>query len=79
MVITILKKKCIHGFLVSKINQNFKIGNKKFFLKKSERILVEISNKFTIQSFKRLAANTGWTTERVWLDKQKYYSLFLVK
>ena len=73
------KLKCIHGFLVSKINQNFKIGNKKFFLKKSERILVEISNKFTIQSFTKLASNTGWTTERVWLDNQKYYSLFLLK
>ena len=73
------KLKCIHGFLVSKINQNFKIGNKKFFLKKSERILVEISNKFTIQSFTKLASNTGWTTKRVWLDKQKYYSLFLLK
>ena len=73
------KLRCIHGFLVSKINQNFKIGNKKFFLKKSERILVEISNKFTVQSFTRLALNTGWTTERVWLDNQKYYSLFLLK
>ena len=73
------KLKCIQGFLVSKINQNFKIGNKKFFLKKSERILVEISNKFTIQSFTKLASNTGWTTERVWLDNQKYYSLFLLK
>ncbi len=73
------KLRCIQGFLVSKINQNFSIGNKKFFLKKSERILVEISNKFTIQSFKRLASNAGWTTERVWLDNQKYYSLFLLK
>ena len=73
------KLKCIQGFLVSTINQNFKIGNKKFFLKKNERILVEISNKFTIQSFTRLASNTGWTTERVWLDNQKYYSLFLLK
>ena len=73
------KLRCIHGFLVSKINQNFKIGNKRFFLKKRERILVEISNKFTVKSFKRLALNTGWTTERVWLDNQKYYSLFLLK
>ncbi len=73
------KLKCIQGYLVSKVKQNFKIGNKRFFLKKSERILVEISNKFTIQSFKRLASNTGWTTERVWLDNQKYYSLFLLK
>ena len=73
------KLKCIHGYLVSKVKQNFKIGNKRFFLKKSERILVEISNKFTIQSFKRLASNTGWSTKRVWLDNQKYYSLFLLK
>ena len=73
------KLKCIQGYLVSKVNQNFKIGNKRFFLKKSERILVEISNKFTIQSFTKLASNTGWITERVWLDNQKYYSLFLLK
>ena len=73
------KLRCIQGFLVSKINQNFKIGNKNFFLKKSEKILVEISNKFTLKSFTRLASNTGWTTERVWLDNQKYYSLFLLK
>ncbi len=73
------KLKCIHGFLVSKVHQNFKIGNKKFFLKKNERILVEISNKFTIKSFKRLASNTGWSTKCVWQDKQKYYSLFLLK
>ena len=73
------KLKCIRGFLVSKINQNFKIGNKNFFLKKSERILVEISNKFTINSFKRLVSKTGWSTKRVWQDKQKYYSLFLLK
>mgnify|MGYP001169234563 FL=1 len=73
------KKKRIEGFLVSKINQNFKIGNKKISLKKNERILVEISNKFTIQSFKKLASSTGWTTKRIWQDKQKYYSLFLLK
>ena len=73
------KLRCIQGFLVSKINQNFKIGNKNFFLKKGERILVEISNKFTIKSFKKLVSNTGWSTKRVWQDKQKYYSLFLLK
>ena len=73
------KLKCIQGYLVSKVKQNFKIGNKRFFLKKSERILVEISNKFTVKSFTRLASHTGWTTERIWLDNQKYYSLFLLK
>ena len=73
------KKKCIQGFLVSKISQNFKIGNKKFRLKQNEKILVEISNKFTIKSFKKLASSTGWSTQRIWQDNQKYYSLFLLK
>ena len=74
-----IKKKCIQGFLVSKISQNFKIGNKKFRLKQNEKILVEISNKFTIKSFKKLASSTGWSTQRIWQDNQKYYSLFLLK
>tara|TARA_Y100001970_G_scaffold2989_1_gene3549 strand:- start:552 stop:1457 length:906 start_codon:yes stop_codon:yes gene_type:complete len=73
------KKKCIQGFIVSKIHQTFKIGIKKFTLRKKEKILVEISNKFTIKSFKKLSSQTGWSTERFWLDKQKYYSLFLLK
>jgi len=74
-----IRKKCVQGFLVSKIYQNFKIGNKNFTLKQSEKILVEISNKFTVNSFKRLALKTGWSTKGVWLDNQKYYSLFLLK
>ena len=74
-----VKKRCIQGFLVSKISQSFKIGSKKFLLNKNESILVEISNKFTIKSFKSLSSRAGWTTERFWLDKQKYFSLFLLK
>ena len=73
------KKKCIQGFIVSKIYQTFKIGIKKFTLRKKEKILVEISNKFTIKSFKKLSSQTGWSTESFWLDKQRYYSLFLLK
>ena len=53
------KKRCIQGFIVSKVYQSFKIGKKKFSLKANERILVEISNKFTINSFKRLASKSG--------------------
>ena len=73
------KKKCIQGFIVSKKYQTFKIGNKNFFLKTNEKILVEISNKFSINSFKKLASNTGWSTNRYWQDNQRFYSLFLLK
>ena len=74
-----LKKKCIQGFIVSKTDQSLLINNKRFFLKKNEKILVEISNKFTIRSFKHLASKTGWKIHKYWQDKQNYYSLFLLK
>ena len=71
--------KCIQGFLVSKIEQSFLIDRKKFFLKKNETIQVEISNKFTIKSFTRLSRLAKWKTEEYWLDRQKYFAIFLLK
>jgi dimethylhistidine N-methyltransferase len=71
--------KCIQGFLVSKINQSFFLGKKKFFLKKNENIQVEISNKFTTRSFSQLSRLAGWKVEKYWLDKQKYFAVFLLK
>ena len=73
------KNKCIQGFIISKIHQTFKIGNKKFILRKKEKILVEISNKFTIKSFLYLAKSSNWTPVKYWLDKQRYFALFLLK
>jgi len=71
--------KCIQGFIVSKINQTFFVGKKKFFLKKNENIQVEISNKFTIKSFADLSRLTKWKVEKYWLDRQKYFAIFLLK
>ena len=71
--------KCVQGFLVSRIKQSFYIDKKKFFLKKNESIQVEISNKFTIKSFTRLSRLARWKTERYWLDRQKYFAIFLLK
>ena len=71
--------KCIQGFLVSKINQSFFLGKKKFFLKKNENIQVEISNKFTTRSFSQLSRLAGWKVEKYWLDNQKYFAVFLLK
>ena len=73
------KNKCIQGFIISKIHQTFKIGNKKFILRKKEKILVEISNKFTIKSFLYLAKSSNWAPVKYWLDKQRYFALFLLK
>ncbi len=71
--------KCIQGFLVSKINQSFFLGKKKFFLKKNENIQVEISNKFTTRSFSQLSRLAGWKVKKYWLDNQKYFAVFLLK
>ena len=71
--------KCVQGFIVSKINQSFFVGKKKFFLKKNENIQVEISNKFTIKSFVDLSRLAKWKVEKYWLDRQKYFAIFLLK
>tara|TARA_B100000945_G_scaffold117663_1_gene93541 strand:- start:212 stop:1117 length:906 start_codon:yes stop_codon:yes gene_type:complete len=73
------KIRSLQGFLVSKINQSFYIKNKKFILKKNEKIQVEVSNKFTIKSFSNLAKSSNWTPIKYWLDKQRYFALFLLK
>ena len=69
----------IESFLVSKKDQNLIIDNKKFFLKENEKIQTEISNKFTLNSFKKLANSAGWKVKKQWIDKNKYYSIFLLE
>ena len=71
--------KCVQGFLVSKIKQTFKIKGKKIKLLKNEKIQVEISNKFTIKSFSKLVKLANWKPQKYWLDKRKYFALFLLK
>ena len=71
--------KCVQGFLVSKIKQTFKIKGKNIKLLKNEKIQVEISNKFTIKSFSKLVKLANWKTQKYWLDKRKYFALFLLK
>ena len=49
------KKNSMENFIVSKKDQVFFIKKKKFTLKKGEKIQTEISNKFTISKFSKLA------------------------
>ena len=73
------KKKSMNNFIVSKKNQNFFLENKKFSLKKDEKIQTEISNKFTISKFSKLAKSSGWSVEKYWKDAKRYYAVFLLK
>ena len=71
--------KCIQGFIVSKINQSFFLDKRKFSFKKNENIQVEISNKFTIKSFRHLSHLAKWKMQNYWFDNQKYFAVFLLK
>jgi len=68
----------MESFVISKKNQNFSIGTKKFFFKKNEKIQTETSKKFTFSSFSKLAKSSGWKIKKYWCDKKKYYAVFLL-
>ena len=73
------KKGSIENFIVSKKNQTFFINKKKFHLKKGEKIQTEISNKFTISKFNKLAKSSGWNVKKHWKDTKRYYAVFLLQ
>jgi len=71
-------KSTMQSFIVSKKNQNFSIGGKKFFFKLNEKIQTETSKKFTFSSFGKLARSSGWKIKKYWCDEKKYYAVFLL-
>jgi len=73
------KKSSMENFIFSKKNQTFFINRKKFHLKKGEKIQTEISNKFTISKFIKLAKSSGWQVKKHWKDAKRYYAVFLLQ
>ena len=73
------KKSSMENFIVSKKKQIFFINMKKFYLKKNEKIQTEISKKFTISKFSKLAKSSGWRVQKYWKDTKKYYAVFLLQ
>ena len=73
------KKSSMENFIVSKRDQNFFIKKKQFHLKKGDKIQTEISNKFTISKFTKLAKSSGWSVKKHWKDAKRYYAVFLLQ
>ena len=48
-------------------------------VKKGDKIQTEISNKFTISKFNKLAKSSGWHVKKHWKDTKKYYAVFLLQ
>jgi len=73
------KNKSMENFIVSKKNQVFFIRKNKFYFKKNEKIQTEISNKFTISKFAKLAKSSGWQVKKHWKNLRSYYAVFLLQ
>ena len=73
------KKSSMENFIVSKRDQNFFIKKKQFHLKKGDKIQTEISNKFTVSKFSKLARSSGWQVKKHWKDAKRYYAVFLLQ
>ena len=73
------KKNSMENFIVSKKDQIFFIKQKKFIFKKGDKIQTEISNKFTISRFNKLAKSSGWSVKKHWKDAKRYYAVFLLQ
>jgi dimethylhistidine N-methyltransferase len=69
----------IEMHLVSKIDQMVTINGIGFDFYKDERILTEVSYKYTIEGFTEMSDQAGFDVTKVWLDSNKYFSvLYLV-
>ena len=73
------KKSCMENFVISKKYQKFFIKKKEFYFKKDEKIQTEISNKYTVSKFSKLAKSSGWHVKKYWKDAKRYYSVFLLQ
>jgi uncharacterized SAM-dependent methyltransferase len=64
--------------LVSLQQQDVTIDGHVFRFAKDQSILTEYSHKYTIESFKQLAAKAGFRCVRTWLDDNQLFSVFFL-
>lgn len=65
----------IEIYLVSERDQTVHVGGEAISFGEGERILTEYSQKFTRESFARMAAEAGFEVVRVWTDPKEYFSV----
>jgi dimethylhistidine N-methyltransferase len=69
----------IEMHLVSRNDQRLNINGRSFDFKAGESIHTENSYKYAPEEFKALAQEAGWSSQKVWLDPQQYFSVHLLK
>ncbi len=65
----------IEMYVRSAVNQCVEIGSKQFCFEAGERILTEVSQKFTLASFSALSEAAGLQVSKVWTDTADQFSL----
>ena len=65
----------IEMLLVSTRAQTVTVAGRRFAFAEGETIHTENSYKYTVESFRRLAAEAGWTAGTVWTDMQALFSV----
>jgi len=61
--------------LVSERAQELRIAGRPFALEAGESIRTECSYKWSLDAFRRLAGNAGWSVREVWTDDARRFSL----
>lgn len=65
----------IEMYLVSRIDQTVSLGDAEISFKRDERILTEVSHKYTVEDFERLAVRGGFHVQDVWTDRDRLFSV----
>jgi dimethylhistidine N-methyltransferase len=69
----------IEMHLVSRQDQQVVIDGHKIQFKKGQSILTEYSHKYSIESFQKLAEQSGFERVETWLDKDQLFSVHYLK
>lgn len=65
----------IEMYLVSQADQTATVSGRSIPFTRQERIRTELSHKYTIDGFSRLAAGAGFKCDQVWTDEQQYFAV----
>ena len=65
----------VEMYVKSERAQRVRVGGQRFHFQAGERVLTEISHKFTLHGFAELAKRAGLRVVQVWTDCKQLYSL----
>jgi L-histidine Nalpha-methyltransferase len=69
----------IEMHLISKRDQDVRIGDETVHIEKGEHLTTEFCHKYTLETFADLAATAGLSVSRVWMDPERKFSVQLLE